>query len=99
MTAVVGPGDITGDRKADLLARDAAGVLYRYPGNGRGGFGGKVPVGSGWNSMTTITGRGDYSGDARTDVLSVDTNGALWLYRGNGLGGFSGRTAAGSGWG
>ena len=80
------------------LARNADGVLFRYSGNGRGGFGSSVRLGSGWNSMTTITGRGDYSGDARTDILSVDINGTLWLYRGNGLGGFSAATQAGTNW-
>ncbi|MFJ7960597.1 FG-GAP repeat domain-containing protein, partial [Streptomyces sp. NPDC096319] len=32
--ALVGPGDLSGDGKGDLLARDRSGVLYLYKGNG-----------------------------------------------------------------
>ncbi|NKQ27429.1 FG-GAP repeat domain-containing protein [Streptomyces galbus] len=46
--AVVGPGDITGDGKADLVARDMAGTLYRQNGTGTGTFGPRVKVGTGW---------------------------------------------------
>ncbi|MFJ7961777.1 FG-GAP repeat domain-containing protein, partial [Streptomyces sp. NPDC096319] len=31
---LVGPGDLSGDGKGDLLARDRSGVLYLYKGNG-----------------------------------------------------------------
>ncbi|HEU5143797.1 MAG TPA: FG-GAP-like repeat-containing protein, partial [Dermatophilaceae bacterium] len=34
MTAVMSPGDFTGDRATDLLARDANGYLWLYPGDG-----------------------------------------------------------------
>ncbi|MFJ8081443.1 FG-GAP repeat domain-containing protein [Streptomyces sp. NPDC096205] len=46
--AVVGVGDITGDGKADLVARDTAGNLYRQSGTGKGSFGARVKIGSGW---------------------------------------------------
>ncbi|MFG2554573.1 FG-GAP repeat domain-containing protein [Streptomyces sp. NPDC048581] len=46
--AVVGVGDITGDGKNDLVARDTAGNLYRNPGNGDGTFGPRVKIASGW---------------------------------------------------
>ncbi|MER7838556.1 hypothetical protein ABTY98_22420 [Streptomyces sp. NPDC096040] len=45
---VVGVGDITGDGKNDLVARDSTGHLYRYGGKGNGSFGGRVLIGSGW---------------------------------------------------
>ncbi|WP_367322144.1 FG-GAP repeat domain-containing protein [Streptomyces sp. HUAS ZL42] len=45
---VVGVGDITGDGKADLVARDTAGVLYRIPGTGTGTFGSRVKIATGW---------------------------------------------------
>ncbi len=46
--AVVGVGDITGDGKNDLVARDTAGNLYRNSGNGNGTFGPRVKIASGW---------------------------------------------------
>jgi hypothetical protein len=99
MTAVAGPGDMNGDRKADLLARDTDGMLWLYPGNGRGGWLSRVHAGNGWNYMRTIVGRGDFNGDVRNDVLASDTiGGGLWLYRGNGAGGWNGRLQVGSGW-
>ncbi|MFF3562059.1 FG-GAP repeat domain-containing protein [Streptomyces sp. NPDC002574] len=52
--AVVGVGDITGDGKADLVVRDTAGVLYRYGGNGKGLFGGRVKIATGWKGYKAI---------------------------------------------
>lgn len=46
--AVVGVGDITGDGRNDLVARDKAGVLYRYQGNGKGSFGARKKISTGW---------------------------------------------------
>ncbi|MEV1062710.1 FG-GAP-like repeat-containing protein [Streptomyces sp. NPDC050263] len=51
---VVGVGDITGDGKADLVARDTAGVLYRVPGNGNGSFSARVKIGAGWQNYKGI---------------------------------------------
>jgi hypothetical protein len=45
---VVGAGDITGDGRADLVARDTAGNLYRQNGTGKGSFAARVKIGSGW---------------------------------------------------
>jgi hypothetical protein len=48
--AVVGVGDITGDGKADLVARDTNGNLYRQSGNGKGGFGSRTKIATGWKA-------------------------------------------------
>jgi VCBS repeat protein/flagellar hook capping protein FlgD len=48
--ALVGVGDITGDSKADLVARDGSGNLYRHNGTGTGTFAGSVRIGAGWQS-------------------------------------------------
>ncbi|MGW1727688.1 FG-GAP-like repeat-containing protein [Streptomyces sp. NPDC002306] len=45
---VVGVGDITGDGKADILARDTAGNLYRQNGTGKGTFGSRTKIANGW---------------------------------------------------
>ncbi|WP_217236002.1 FG-GAP-like repeat-containing protein [Streptomyces sp. AC555_RSS877] len=46
--AIVGVGDITGDGRSDLVVRDSAGNLYRNPGDGKGSFGARVKITSGW---------------------------------------------------
>jgi hypothetical protein len=65
MTAIVGTGDFNseqrhtsgwvGDGWADMIARDSSGVLWFYPGNGRGEFGPRTVIGGGWNVMTAIS--------------------------------------------
>ena len=45
---VVGVGDITGDGKNDLVSRDTGGNLYRNNGDGKGSFGARVKIASGW---------------------------------------------------
>ncbi|WP_311214509.1 MULTISPECIES: FG-GAP-like repeat-containing protein [unclassified Arthrobacter] len=90
--------DFNGDRKTDVLARDAAGALWLYPGDGAGSWLPTLQVGSGWNGMTALIAPGDFNGDGNADVLARDSAGALWLYPGNGSGGWLNRVQAGSGW-
>lgn len=100
-TALLGPGDWTGDGKADILARTQAGALLLYRGNGAGGFltGTAEQIGSGWGPFTALLAPGDWSGDGRSDLLARTQDGALLLYRGNGAGGFiSPYPQVGSGW-
>jgi hypothetical protein len=47
LAGIVAPGDVTGDGDADLFARDAAGRLWLYPGNGAGGLGVRRLIGAG----------------------------------------------------
>ncbi|WP_282084367.1 trypsin-like serine protease [Streptomyces tendae] len=47
-------GDITGDGRPDLLARDSSGVMWLYKGTGKPGtatFKTRVRVGGGWNAF------------------------------------------------
>ncbi|MEU6364959.1 FG-GAP-like repeat-containing protein [Streptomyces sp. NPDC046931] len=46
--AIVGVGDITGDGRDDLVERDTAGNLYRTAGDGKGSFGSRTKIASGW---------------------------------------------------
>ncbi|MFI1092910.1 trypsin-like serine protease [Streptomyces sp. NPDC020917] len=48
--AMASTGDMTGDGKADLLARDSAGKLWLYKGTGSATapYAGRVLIGSGW---------------------------------------------------
>ncbi|XAS71227.1 VCBS repeat-containing protein [Micrococcaceae bacterium Sec5.1] len=90
--------DFNGDGKADVLARDGAGVLWLYPGNGSGGWLAAQRVGFGWNVMNALTGAGDFNGDGKADVLARDGAGVLWLYPGNGSGGWLAAQRVGFGW-
>ncbi|MGZ4687122.1 FG-GAP repeat domain-containing protein [Oryzihumus sp.] len=93
------PGDFTGDRHPDLLARVKGGALYLYKGNGAGGFlGSRTLIGTGWNMFDKVFGVGDFSGDGKVDLMGRTPTGYLYLYRGNGAGGFLSRTVIGTGW-
>ncbi|MDR3359998.1 MAG: S8 family serine peptidase [Bifidobacteriaceae bacterium] len=96
---IYAPGDWNGDRKADLLARDAKGDLYLYPGTGQGTFGARSKVGNGWTGYTAIP-AGDLTSDGKNDLVAIqNSTGKLFLYRGNGKGGFSGSyPQIGNGW-
>ena len=90
MDALETPGDLNGDGRLDVLARErATGYLWLYPGNGRGAWLPRVRVGSGWDRFNAIVGPGDLTGDQRVDVLARErATGYLWLYPGNGRGGW-----------
>ena len=101
-TALAGVGDVTGDGKADLIARDAKGMLYLYRGTG----GGTAPwaagtrIGSGWNAYPVLIGVGDITGDGRPDLIGRDAKGGLWEYRGTGdaAAPWAAKAQVGSGW-
>ncbi len=93
-TAILRPGDFSGDGCTDVLARrpdgpPANGLLFMYKGNCAGGWGsGGIQIGSGWNQFTAILGPGDFSGDGCDDVIvrrpdGPPANGLLFMYRGN----------------
>ncbi|MDF9816769.1 hypothetical protein M2266_006000 [Streptomyces sp. SPB162] len=83
---LVGGGDLTGDGKADLLARDTTGTLWLYRGTGNAAapFAARVKVGPGWQIFNLLVGTSDLNGDGKADLLARDTTGTLWLYRGTG---------------
>ncbi|MFF7156965.1 FG-GAP-like repeat-containing protein [Streptomyces sp. NPDC008139] len=88
--------------KADLIARDTAGVLYFYKGTGSaaGPFATRVQIGSGWSVYDSMTGVGDWSGDGKPDLVTRDTNGQLYLYQGTGSapGVWAPKAQVGTGW-
>src|SRR6478735_5998127 len=54
MNAIVGVGDLTGDRVPDVLARDTSGRLWLYPRTAAGGWSPRVLVSTGWNIVNAI---------------------------------------------
>ena len=95
------PLDFTGDDRSDLLGVTTAGDLYRYRGNGIGGFTGSgVKIGTGWGGFVRLLSLGDFTGDGRSDLLGLTSNGDKYLQCGNGIGGLTGSGAKiGTGWG
>ncbi|WUH93965.1 N-acetylmuramoyl-L-alanine amidase [Streptomyces sp. NBC_00433] len=85
-TMLAAAGDITGDGKADLLARDSAGVLWVYKGTGNPAapYAARTRIGGGWQGYTSLVGPGDITGDGKADLLARDSAGQLWLYKGTG---------------
>lgn len=74
--------DINGDGRTDVAARDAAGVLYLYPGVGNGAFslGPRTVIGSSWNTMTHLSGIKNHLGNNAGGILARDTAGNLFHY-------------------
>jgi hypothetical protein len=99
---MLGLGDVTGDGKPDLLARDSSGGLYVYPGTGSttSPFGPRVKAGYGWGGYT-MANSGDTTGDGKPDLLARDSSGNLYVYPGSGdpTAPFGPRVKAGYGWG
>ncbi|MGW1883303.1 FG-GAP-like repeat-containing protein [Streptomyces sp. NPDC001970] len=97
---IVGAGDITGDGRADIVARDSGGNLYLYAGTGSATapFKGRVKIGPGWNAYNKLQAPGDIDGDGRADLLATDSAGTLWRYSANGTGSFKARVKIGPGW-
>ncbi|MFI0943814.1 FG-GAP repeat domain-containing protein [Streptomyces sp. NPDC021020] len=101
---VVATDDLTGDGKADIVARDHDGKLWLYQGTGSWTSGepflARVLIGSGWGVYDQLTSPGDVDGDGISDLVARTTDGSLFLYRGTGASSapFAGRTLVGKGW-
>ncbi|MEU9271914.1 FG-GAP-like repeat-containing protein [Streptomyces sp. NPDC048251] len=95
--AFAGVVDLNADTYPDVVARDASGVLWLYPGNGSTGLGTRSQLGTGWNGYT-FAGIGDFNGDGNPDVIvRDDATRILWLYPRTSTA-FSARQQIGSGW-
>ncbi|MEU2657255.1 VCBS repeat-containing protein [Streptomyces sp. NPDC007325] len=100
---LAGGADLSGDGRADLLARDKAGVLWLYKGTGSTTtpYATRTRIGGGWSGYDQLVVTGDLTDDGRADAVARDRAGVLWLYKGTGKATvpFTGRTRIGGGWG
>ncbi|WP_107092152.1 MULTISPECIES: FG-GAP repeat domain-containing protein [unclassified Streptomyces] len=99
---LAGGADLSGDGRADLLARDTSGGLWLYEGTGKATapYAARVRVGGGWQGYDQLVVTGDLTDDGRADAVARDRTGVLWLYRGTGKPTvpFAARTRIGGGW-
>ncbi|MFF5936366.1 N-acetylmuramoyl-L-alanine amidase [Streptomyces sp. NPDC012508] len=90
------------DGTGDMVARDAAGVLWYYQGTGNPSapFKARLKTGGGWQIYDRILGARDLSGDSIPDLIAREKSGVLWFYKGTGnpASPFAARTKVGSGW-
>ncbi|GAA3071850.1 hypothetical protein GCM10017562_44070 [Streptomyces roseofulvus] len=98
------PHDFTDNGSTDVLARDAAGVLWRddlrdRPVSGQVKSAQRTRIGSGWNTYKQIEAVGNIGGSATGDLIALDGSGVLWSYAGKGDGTFGTRVKVGGGWG
>ncbi|GAA1924570.1 FG-GAP-like repeat-containing protein [Nocardioides hwasunensis] len=86
MDLLLNAGDVNRDGFGDVLARNPAGELYLYAGNGTGTFAAPTLIGTGWASITGLAAVGDVTGDGLPDLVGTPVGGALMVWPGNGSG-------------
>ncbi|OKK02909.1 hypothetical protein AMK26_22830 [Streptomyces sp. CB03234] len=81
------PGDLTGDGRADLVARQSStGDMYLYADDGAGKLKARGRIGTNWKPYRAVFGAGDINGDGLGDLLAVDSANTLWRYDGTASG-------------
>lgn len=90
MSLIAAVGDVTGDRKSDVLAKNAkTGVTRVFPGNGLGQVGRGIAPTKAFARVSMFVAARDFNRDRFSDVVGRDRkSGALLLYRGTGHGRF-----------
>jgi hypothetical protein len=77
-------GDLNGDRRSDLVARNPnTGRLHLFYNIGGGSFRHTL-LSSAWAAYDKVAGVGDFTGDGKRDLLARSTSGGLWLFPGTG---------------
>ncbi|MFF2997684.1 FG-GAP-like repeat-containing protein [Streptomyces sp. NPDC057950] len=94
------PGDVSGDGRADLIARQSStGDVYLYKATSTGTFSARVKIASKWTGYKKVVGAGDLNGDGHGDLLAQDRSNELWRYDGTATGTFKARVKVFNDWG
>ena len=94
------PGDLTGDGRADLLARKSStGDIHLFAAKSDGTLAAGKKIRSAWTSYTKVVGAGDLNGDGHGDVLAHHKDGTLYRYDGTGTGLLKERVTVFTNWG
>ncbi|NEC84770.1 FG-GAP-like repeat-containing protein [Streptomyces sp. SID12501] len=94
------PGDVDGDRRPDLVARQTStGDVFLFKGTSTGKLSARTKVGSRWTGYKKIVGAGDLNGDGRGDLVAQDKSNVLWRLDGTGTGAFKARVKIAGNWG
>ncbi|MGW1511059.1 FG-GAP repeat domain-containing protein [Streptomyces sp. NPDC002394] len=97
------PHDYNDNGSTDVLARNAAGELWRddffdAPVGGQSKVAKRTRIGTGWGIYKQVESVGNVGGGATGDLIAVDGSGVQWLYLGKGDGTFAPRVKVGTGW-
>ncbi|MEI2811219.1 MAG: FG-GAP-like repeat-containing protein [Nocardioides sp.] len=82
---LAGVGDVTGDRRGDLVARSTAGKLVLFAARR---LGSPRTLTGNWSGIETMTGIGDYTRDGRPDLLVRSRKGKGFVLPGTAAGSF-----------
>ena len=92
---LIGVGDVTGDRRGDLVGLHASGSVAVWPGGGDLKFGYAVSSFEGTMKLATLTTHGhdpvgvaDVTGDGRADLITVHSHRHVYVYPGTASGMF-----------
>ncbi|WP_158630513.1 FG-GAP repeat domain-containing protein [Glycomyces terrestris] len=100
MGVIVAGHDYDSDGRDDVIAADAGGALWLYPGADHSELGPRVAIGSGWTSMREVTAPGDLDHDGRADLLAIrKSDNCMYFYAGRGNGTFAAGAQVSCGWG
>jgi hypothetical protein len=77
--------DVTGDGRADLIARKPDGTLWLYTNGGSdtAPYSTGSQIGTSWQQFTWFL-AGEVTGDGRADIVATRADGTLWLYTNGG---------------
>ena len=95
--ALTVPGDFDNLGHPDLVARDSAGQLWLWPGQGTG-LGARRRIGQGWGGVHTLLGVGQFASGRTGDLIAVDASGVMRLYLNFPFGTVGPPTAISKGW-
>ena len=97
---IVSVGDLTGDGKPDVMAREPSGAMWLFRGNATSTlFQSRLKVGNGYQTYNSMVGPSDLNRDGKVDFVGRDATGMLWTLPGSGTTAlFTPRTQVGGGW-